>query len=512
MAVSSGKRIAKNTVVLYARMAIVMVVNLYIVRLVLNALGSEDYGIYDVVAGIVTMFASVSSVLSIATQRFYSFSLGENNIQDIKRVYSSSINVYLVFALAIIIISETIGLWFLNTHLNIPDNRMFAANWVFHFSILSFVFLILQTPFSSAVMAYEDMGFYAIISLSECFLKLIIAFYLSQTGFDRLIMYGFLLMTVSALSLLAYIIIVKKKYKDCQYGKQWANKWKDILSFSGWTFCASLASIGMTQVCTILVNIFFGPIVNAARAIAGQISSVITAFCNNFLMAVRPPMVKSYAEQQYDKTNSLFLFSNKFTFYILLILFIPLFSEMGYVLHLWLGVDDSQTILFSRLMLIYTFIFSLNNPITFVMHATGKVKQYHTLVEIPTLLVAPITYVLYLCGLPAHMTYITMICAIIVSHLIRIMCLRRYYEYFRLDDYLKSFLLRATFVTISLVLSYTVLLSFVSQTGIVRLVIAAIISIGLALPIVFYIGLSSEERKVLIGYAQNYIQRNSMKS
>lgn len=505
MAVTSGKKIAKNTIVLYARMAVVMIVNLYTVRLVLNALGAEDYGIYDVVAGIVTMFASVSSVLSIATQRFYSYSLGENNLQEIKHVYSSSINVYLVLAIAIIGLSETAGLWFLNSHLNIPDYRLSAANWVFHFSILSFVFLIFQTPFSSAVMAYEDMGFYAIISLIECFLKLFIAIYLSRTGFDKLIIYSFLLMAVSGLSLTSYILIVKTRYKECRYSRKWGTKWKEILSFSGWTFCGSLASVGMTQVCTFLVNIFFGPIVNAARAIAAQMSSVINSFCGNFLMAVRPPLIKAYAEEEYDKLNILFLFSNKFTYYLLLVMFVPLFSEMGYVLHLWLGVDDEQTIFFSRLMLIYGMVLALSNPITFVMHATGKVKQYHTIVEIPTLLVAPVTYVLYLVGLPAYATYITMIVAIVASHVIRVICINKYYQYFQLKEYLVSFILRSVIVTAILVSLYFIVLSVLPYQGITRLILACALSVFITLPLLYCIGLDKEERIKLDNYLRQFI-------
>lgn len=494
MSVSSGKTIAKNTVVLYLRMAIVMVVNLYTVRLVLNALGSEDYGIYDVVAGIVAMFSSVSSVLSIATQRFYSYAIGENDNLGIRQVYSSSINVYLVFALVIVLLSETIGLWFLNTHLNIPEYRIGAANWVYHFSILSFVFLILQTPFSSAVLAYENMGFYAVISLAECFFKLFIALYISRTGFDRLIIYSMLLMVVSGISLSSYILIVKKKYKDCRYNIKWGVKWKEILTFSGWTFFGSLAGVGMAQVCTLLVNIFFGPIVNSARAVAAQMSSAITGFCNSFLMAVRPPIVKAYAEGKYDSLNVLFLFSNKFTYYLLLVLFVPLFSEMGFVLHLWLGVDDSQTVMFSRLMLTYAIIFSLNNPITFVIHAVGKVKQYHTLVEIPTLLVAPITYVLYLIGLPAQTTYITMIVAITVSHLIRVICLNKYYESFDLHSYMTSFVLRAVIVTVLLVFVYYLFFYLISFEGFVKFLIGCFVSLFVALPLIYGIGLTKEER------------------
>ena len=449
MTQTSNKRILKNSVFLYARMAIIMVVNLYMVRLVLNTLGVVDYGVYDVVAGVVLLFQSVSSVLSLSTQRYFSYALGEGNKEKIALTYSSSIYVFLFFSVIVLQISESIGLWFLNNYLDIPDNRMAAANWVYQFSILSFILIILQIPFSSAVIAYEDMDIFSIISLGECFLKLLSVVLLAYLQTDKLILYGLFLMLVSLIALCAYMIVVVKKYDQCRFNIKSIGQWRELLTFAGWTMFGSVASVSITQVCTFLVNIFFGPVVNAARAIAFQVSHTLNSFCGNFLMAVRPPMIKAYAEEQYDYLNKLFICCTKLVFYGMLMVFIPLYLDMEYILGLWLKTSDPQTVLFSRLMLIYTFILVLGNPITIIMHATGYVKQYHIVVEIPTLAVMPFTYLFFKLGFPAESTYMIAILAIILSHFIRLGCLNRYYPYYSISNYFLSFVFGAIFVTVA---------------------------------------------------------------
>ena len=504
MATPSSKRIIKNSAFLYARMAIVMVINLYVVRLVLKTLGVVDYGIYDVVAGIVVMFNSVSNVLSMSTQRFFSYAIGEGTKYKVDQVFSSSIYVFLLFSLIIILVSESIGLWFLNTNLDIPENRIMAANWVFQFAVMTFVLTLLQTPFSSAIIAYEDMDVYTVVSLGECVLKLLFVIILSHLEVDKLIFYAFFLMVVPILSLSVYILFVRFKYKECHFRKSGIGIWRELLVFAGWTMFGSAASIGITQVCTFLVNIFFGPVVNAARAIASQVSGILNSLTVNFLTAVRPPMIKAYAENQYDYLNAVFNFSNKLIYYGMLMITIPLYLKMEYVLSLWLDTTDPQTVLFCRLMLIYTFILSISNPITIVMHATGYVKQYHLLVEIPTLAIMPITYILYKFGLPAQATYYTMIVAIIVSHFIRLACLRHYYTSFDFANYVTSFLLRALIVTVISICSLTFINSLLVE-NIGSLILLCMLSFTIVIVLSFYGGLISDERHRLMLMIKNAI-------
>ena len=476
-------------------MAIVMVINLYVVRLVLKALGVVDYGIYDVVAGIVVMLSSVTNVLSMSTQRFFSYAIGENKNDAVTQVFSSSIIVFVVFSMLILLLGETFGLWLLNSHLDIPDERMNAANWVFQLTISSFIFIILQTPFSSAVIAYEDMGIYSVISLAECFLKLFFVKSLGLIQGDRLIFYALFMMLISFMGLCFYYIYVNYKYNNCKFDRKKIFKWREILVFAGWTMFGSVASISISQVCTILVNIFFGPVVNAARAIAFQVSGALNSFTNSFLTAVRPPMIKAYAEKRYDYLNSLFLSSSKLIFYGMLIIVIPVYMDIEIILNLWLDTTDAQTILFSRLMLIYTFILVLSNPITIVMHATGYVKQYHTLVEIPTLAIMPLTYVLFKLGYPAYTTYLIMIVAITISHIIRLVCLKKYYTQFQLFNYLLSFLLRSILVAFMTVILLN-LPSF-DDHSISELIIHVLFSL-LVVPVLSYIiGLNKYERTLI---------------
>ena len=496
MASSSNKRIAVNTGLLYARMAVVMVVNLYTVRLVLNALGAVDYGIYDVVAGIVVMLQSVSTVLSVSTQRYYSYALGESDFYKISQVFSASINVFTIFSLIVLLLSETVGLWFLNTYLDIPDSRMTAANIIYQFSIFSFIALIMQTPFSAAVIANEDMGYFSLISILECMLRLLTAFFIAHSLGDRLVYYGLFLMVITLLSLAIYIIITFNNYHYFKYSLKKATIWRELLVFSGWTLVGSTSGVLMTQVCTILVNIFFGPIVNAARAIAFQMFNALNSFCNSFLMAVRPPMVKAYAEHRFEYLNQLFIYSTKFIFYTLLVLFIPLYLEMDYVLRIWLKTTDLQAVLFSRLMLIYALLLSLSNPITFIMHAGGFVKHYHISVEIPTLAIMPITYFLFEVGYPAYTTYIVMIICITCSHVIRLLCMKKFYPYYEIKNYVRLFVVPAVIITlISFALAER--LHSLVKYEILRLVCISVQTFMVTFSLTYFVGLNNEERKMV---------------
>ena len=443
------KRIAKNSTLLYIRMMVVMIINLYTVRLVLNALGAEDYGINNVVAGVITLLMSVSSVLSTATQRYYSYSIGENNLERLRNIFSTSINIYVLLSLIVIILGETVGLWFVNTHLVIPVERMNAANWIYQFSIFSFIFTFIQVPYSAATIAHEDMGIFAKISIAECVLKLISVLLIFVIPLDRLIIYGATLFLISTLVMISYIKVGYSKYAECRYQKPTEKTlFKELLSFSGWSLFGSVAGVGMFQVNTILVNIFFGPLVNAARAISLQFNMAVSSFSSSFIMAIRTPMIKSYAEESYLYLNKIFNLSNKFIYYCLLMVCLPLMFEMNTVLILWLKTTDPQTVLFSRLILVYALIMSLNNPISIIIQATGHVKEYHVPVETFTLLCVPATYILFKLGYSAYSTCIVMIIAAVASHVVRLICLKKYYKPFSYSEYIKSFLLPAFVITI----------------------------------------------------------------
>ena len=493
----SNKRIAKNSILLYIRMMVVMIINLYTVRLVLQALGAEDYGIYDVVAGVITMLISVSSVLSTATQRYYSISIGKNKLERLRNIFSSSINIYLLLSLIVIILGETVGLWFVNTQLVIPDERMNAANWIYQFSIFSFIFTFMQVPYSAAIIAHEDMGIFAIISAVESVLKLTATLLIFVIPLDSLIIYGAGLFLISSLVLITYIMVGYSKYAECRYQKPTEkNLYKELLSFSGWSLFGSVASVGIYQVNTILVNIFFGPMVSAARAISFQFNNAVSSFSGSFLMAIRPQMIKSYAEESYLYLNKIFYLSNKIIYYGLLMICLPLMFEMNTILFFWLKTTDPQTVLFSRLFLVYALIMSLNNPISIIIQATGRVKEYHVPVETFTLLCVPGTYIFFKLGYPAYYSYIVMIIVAVAAHLVRLICLKKYYKPFRYSEYTNSFIIPAFLITF-----ITSLIVFMIQSSILNSIlrISAVIffSILCVLVFVLLIGLSITEKNIL---------------
>ncbi len=491
------KRIANNTTLLYFRMLLVMSINLYSVRLVLKALGVEDYGIYDVIAGVITMISSLSSVLQTATMRFYSYTLGQNNIKRLQDIFSTSIYIYTILSIIVIILGETIGLWFINTQLVIPHERMIAANWIYQFSILSFISIIMQVPFSSAVIAHEDMGIFAKISIGESMIKLMAVLSILIIPLDKLIIYGAALFLISILVLISYTWIGYTKYAECRYKKPTDKKlFKEFLSFSGWSLFGSVAGVGMNQVNTILVNIFFGPLMNASRAIARQINIALSSFTASFLMAIRPSMIKSYAEGSYSYLNKIFNISNKLIYYCLLMVSIPLMFEMKDILLFWLKTADPHTVLFSRLILVYAIIMALNNPISIIIQATGHVKEYHVAVETFTLLCVPATYILFKFGYSAYTTYIVMIIAAIVAHIVRLICLKKFYKPFNFTEYLQSFLLRAFVIT--LFSSFFVYLIHESITDtLFRVTAVFFVSIFSVAFFVLFIGLSKSEKEVI---------------
>ncbi|MEO5991268.1 MAG: oligosaccharide flippase family protein [Ferruginibacter sp.] len=493
----NNKRIAKNTSLLYFRMIFVMGINLYSVRLVLNALGVEDYGIFNVIAGVIIMLNSISSVLSTATQRYYSYSIGENKLDRLRNIFSTSIYIYVILSLIIIILGETVGLWFINTQLVIPDERMNAANWIYQFSIFSFVFSIMQVPYSAATIAHEDLGIFAVISTVESVLKLIGILLIFVIPYDRLIIYGASLLLISLMVLISYILVGYRKYAECRYQKPTEKSlFKDLLSFSGWSLFGSIAGVGMAQVNTILVNIFFGPLVNAARAISFQLDLAMSSFVGSFIMAIRAPMIKSYAEESYLYLNKIFNLSNKFIYYCLLMICLPLLFEMDTVLFLWLRVTDPQTVLFSRLMVVYTLIMSLNNPIAIIIQATGRIREYNVPVETITLLCVPATYILFKSGYPAYTTYIVMIIAAVSSHLVRLICLKKFYKPFSYSEYIKEFIIPALAITI-----ITYFLIFLIHRNIkiptLRIVAVFFSSITCVGTFALLIGLSKSEKEIL---------------
>lgn len=501
------KKIAKNTLLLFVRMFILMLINLYAVRLLLRALGEEDYGIFNVVAGVVTMLSCLSTVLALATQRFYSDADGRKDQKRLREIFSASMNLNFGLSLIILVVFETIGLWFMNTYLNIPNDRMFATQFVYQFAIFTFINSILQIPYMAAVIAHENMGIYTVVSTIECLLKLTVVSLLAFASVDGLIFYSAGLLLVSILVFLIYAITANRKYAECHYNKvKEKSLYKEFTSFSGWTLFGSVAGIGMIQGNTILLNLFFGPIINAAFAIALQINNAFTALCNSVVMALRPAMIRSYASNDREYLQQLFNTSNKFLFFILIAIGVPLISEMYDILNIWLGDFSEEMVLFSRMMIIYVIILAMHNPITTIMHASGKVKYYHLVSESVMMLCFPLSLVLFLLDMPSYIILVSMISVCTIAHVVRMFCLKHYHKDFSINRYILSFVIPSVVITI-LTCGLTYLVHESIGNPLPRFVVVFIFCPVLLSVLMYCLGLSSFEKTMIKKVVHHIIKK-----
>lgn len=375
---NNNKRIAKNTLMLYLRQILVLFVGLFTVRIVLNVLGVEDYGVYTVVGGIVSFFSFLSGTMASATQRFFSFALGQNDFERLNKTFTVNLIIYIAIAVIALILLDTIGLWFVSNHLKLPIDRVETAIWIFHFSVFTFVATIVTTPLTSIIIAHEDMHIYAYMSILETILKLCVVFTLVYVDFDKLKLYSVLLLVVSLINFFCYFIICVRKYQECQFRKFYWDKtiFREVLGFTGWTLFGQISTVGRNQAITILVNQYFNPVTVAARAIAVNITSQINLFSNNFNTGLYPSLIKSYASGNKQEMFKLLFNGSKITFFLMWIIALPFYLEMDTILNLWLKEPPEYSVLFTRLALIESIIMSISLPIATAARAPGKMRGY----------------------------------------------------------------------------------------------------------------------------------------
>lgn len=389
------KRIAKNTLMLYVRMLFGMLVSLYTSRVVLQALGVEDYGIYNVVGGVVAMFSLLSGSLSAAVSRFLTFELGRNDSERLKKVFSSALCVHALLALVVFVLSETIGVWFLNYQMNIPADRMVAANWVFQFSIFSFLLGLFSVPYNASIVSHERMGIFAFVGIGDSILQLCIVLLIAYGGVpaDKLILYAGLLVLKGVLFQLFYFYYCRKSFDECRFRLVFDKPLlKEMTGFAGWNFIGASSALLRDQGGNILLNLFYGPALNAARGIATQVSNAIGAFVGNFMVALNPQITKSYAAGEYDYTFSLIFKGARFSYYLLLWLALPVLLNTQYILSLWLDVVPDHAIFFVQLVLVFSMCEAISNPLITVMLATGKIRKYQIIVGGLQMMNFPLSY------------------------------------------------------------------------------------------------------------------------
>ena len=423
---SANKRIAKNTLVLYVRMLFTMGISLFTSRVILQTLGVEDYGISSVVGGVISMFTFINAAMVSSTQRYLNFELVRGDANQLRSVFSTSLQIHALIALAIIVLSETVGLWFLNEKLVIPEARMTAAMWVYQCSILSCAVSIMSTPYNAVIVAHEKMSAFAYISILDVSLKLLVVYLLVVLPFDKLIILSILTLLVQLFIRYIYTLYCHRHFPESYFQFRF-NKtlFKEMFGFAGWSFWGNLAAILYTQGLNMMLNIFFGPIVNAARGIAVQVQSAVQQFVGGFQTALNPQITKNYASNNLPQMHSLMFRSARFPFLLLSFLSLPVLMETNFILTLWLKTVPDDAVIFTQIMICISLIYTTANPCIIANQATGKVKIYQMVVGGILLLILPISYVVLKLGAPAYSVFIVHFCIESLAQFSRMYMLRK---------------------------------------------------------------------------------------
>lgn len=489
---ADNARLAKNTMFLYFRMIFIMAVTLYTSRVVLRVLGVEDFGIFNVVAGVVAMFGFLNSSMSATTQRFISFSLGKGDA-NLNKVFSTCVLTHALIALGVLVLVESVGLWFLYNKMIIPDVRMDAAFWVFQFSALSTVVTVMSIPFNADIIAHEKMSAFAYISIVEVCLKLLIVFLLDVGNIDKLVLYGFLLLLVQCGIFLTYMGYCLRHFKESRFRFVYEKKlFSEVFSFAGWNLWGYLASILYTQGLNILLNVFFGPVVNAARGLANQVDGAIRLFASNFQMAINPQIVKTYAAKDLESMHRLVFRSSKFSFFLLLALSLPVMIEAPVILRLWLSTVPDWTASFLRLMLVVVIVDSVANPLMTSAAATGRIKLYQSVLGGIQLLIVPVAYVVLRMGGEPNSVFVVHICICLIAFAVRLFIVRGMIG-LSIKKYLMEVCVKSGVVTVvATVLPLT--LYFSMNNSLLSAIVVVFVSLGSVAVSAYAIGLTRSER------------------
>lgn len=504
---NKNSRIAKNTLFLYMRMIVVLLVSLYTTRVILNALGAVDYGIYNVVAGFVTMFSFLNTSMSNGIQRYYNYTLGKEGEASLTKVYNTALLIQILISIVLIILLETIGVWYLETKMVIPVERMETARWIFQFAVLSLVLVVLQIPYSAAIMAYERMDYYAYVSLIDVALKLGFAFWLPHVSIDRLWVYGCYTLGIGILNYLMYFVYSKIQFKALKLQFLFhKDLFKDMLSFSGWNVFGTLAYMLKGQGLNVLLNAFFGPVVNAARGVSMMINNAVHGFQVNIVVSFRPQTVQSYAEGNISRVKKLMYSLSKISYIMLFMLSLPVIVELRYILNLWLGdVVPDYTIPFTILILIIMILSSLNTPLSQVVHATGKMKKYQIGTSIVMCTILPIAWiVLKLWGNPVSV-YVVSLIMTVINQSVCMVLLKRIFPY-SIAEYMKEVIWPCVIVTIISVIP-TVLAHYLLQESFIRLLIVGVLGVGTSVLSSYFLVMNEMEKMMIMNFMQKIFKK-----
>lgn len=506
----SNTRIAKNTLLLYIRTFFVMVVTLFTSRVILQTLGVDDYGIYNVVGGVVAMFSMLTGALSNAISRFITFELGKGNKDKLIVVFSTSVNILLVLSVLVAILGETVGYWFLNSEMNIPADRLYAANWVLQCSLITFIINLISVPYNAAIIAHEKMSAFAYVSILEVTLKLLIVYSLYVSPWDKLITYAILLVFVAIIIRFTYSIYCKKHFDETKYHIVHDNNViKEIAGFAGWNFLSNGAYLLNTQGINIMINMFFGVGVNAARGIATQVESAIMKFVIDFTTAINPQITKNYAQGNLEAMNSLICKGAKFSFFLLFAMSLPIMIEAETILNLWLTVVPEHTVAFLRLVIIATMIDRLCFTCYTACMATGTIRKYVLVIASIGFLVFPLTYLAFKLGAPVETTYVIFALVYVFVDVARLRIMKGLFD-FPIKMFVNEVVLKVI-PTGAIAIFIPLIIVNVMEPTILRLVISIVVCLLSVSFSALYIGMKSTERTAFLRTISNYLSKLTKK-
>lgn len=492
-----SKRIVKNTGILYIRMLFMIVISLYTSRVVLKTLGFDDFGLYNVVGGIVVILSFLNTSMSGATQRFLNVELGREDHDRLRKVFSTSLFIHVCLAGIIILLAETVGLWFLNNYMNIAPERMEAANWVFHFSVLSFTLTILSVPYNGAIISHERMGAFAYITIGEATMKLLVVFLLQVISYDKLIVYALLMVAVSAIVLIIDTVYAGIKFKECRglSLKYEPTILRQMIGFSGWTAFGALGSLSHTQGIAIVMNWFFGLTVNAALGIANQVTHIVNNFVTNFMTALNPQIVKTYAAHQLYDTQTLLKRGSKLGICLVTFFAVPLIIETPAILNLWLEDVPEYAATFIRIILLTSICNAYASPLAAAKGATGNIRNYQIILTSLGWMHLPLAWIFFELGYPPYYAMYVYFVLINIMQGVRIYMVCKSID-LSIKDFCSEVLLRCGFMILAAFslpyLSHRLLpFSLVSSLATIAI---ALVSVSIS---IYFIALQGEERKTI---------------
>lgn len=491
---SSTNNIAKNSLFLYLRMFVNMGVGLFTAGIVLNTLGITDYGIYNIVGGFVSMFGFLNSSMSSATQRFLSFDIGKNDREQLRKTFSTTVTIHLVIALLIVLLLETFGLWYINHKLNVPANRMEVVNIVFQLSVFSAFFGIIQVPYNALITAHERFNVYAYISLVEIAFKLLILYFLVHIQLDKLILYASMLFLSSLIIRMIYRVYCRRNFSESRYQFYYNRSYfKTLLSFTGWNLFGEIAGVARGQGNNLLLNIFFGTVMNAAYGITMQVQNIVNSFVTNFQTAVNPQIVKTYSNNESEKTLFLMKESAKFSYYLMLVIALPIVFNLEYILSLWLKNYPEYTVDFIYLSIIGVLIDTISNPLMMGAKATGKIKWYQIIIGTLIFLCFPMSYLGLKWMRDPNIIFIIIIIINVLSLGFRLYFLKKMMKLDALS-FIKDVLLNIIFCT-SIIIGclYFIKKAFGKADSILLLVYLSIIVLSITATVIYFLGFTKKE-------------------